>query len=159
MDLKQMIVDYIFNDEMKAKIVKELNDNVDVPFLSEKTEAKILDAVYDSVEEVINPYDIVYGGNLFRDSKMPSLVTQTLSEIRINQDAHVDRIKKFNLESGETNFESGAFGAYQLMPVTLDDAIKALNFNPDLVIFNEKTLISSLNSKIFILEISASSIS
>jgi hypothetical protein len=53
MDLKQMIVDYIFNDEMKAKIVKELNDNVDVPFLSEKTEAKILDAVYDSVEEVI----------------------------------------------------------------------------------------------------------
>ena len=53
MDLKQMISDYIFNDEMKAKIVKELNDNVDVPFLSEKTEAKILDAVYDSVEEVI----------------------------------------------------------------------------------------------------------
>ena len=53
MELKQMIVDYIFNDEMKAKIVKELNDNVDVPFISEKTEAKILDAVYDSVEEVI----------------------------------------------------------------------------------------------------------
>ena len=53
MDLKKMISDYIFNDEMKAKIVKELNDNVDVPFLSEKTEAKILDAVYDSVEEVI----------------------------------------------------------------------------------------------------------
>ena len=53
MDIKQMIVDYIFNDEMKEKIVKELNDNVDVPFISEKTEAKILDAVYDSVEEVI----------------------------------------------------------------------------------------------------------
>ena len=53
MDLKQMIVDYIFNDEMKNKIIKELNDNVDVPFLSEKTEEKILDAVYDSVEEVI----------------------------------------------------------------------------------------------------------
>ena len=48
-----MIVDYIFNDEMKRKIIKELNDNVDVPFLSEKTEEKILDAVYDSVEEVI----------------------------------------------------------------------------------------------------------
>jgi len=53
MDLKQMIVDYVFNDEMKEKIVKELNDNVDVPFISEKTEAKILDAIYDSVEEVI----------------------------------------------------------------------------------------------------------
>ena len=53
MDLKQMIVDYIFNDEMKIKIVKELNDNIDVPFISEKTEGKILDAVYDSVEDVI----------------------------------------------------------------------------------------------------------
>tara|TARA_R110002020_G_scaffold58052_2_gene159389 strand:- start:3639 stop:3818 length:180 start_codon:yes stop_codon:yes gene_type:complete len=53
MDIKQMIVDYIFNDEMKDKIVKELNDNVDIPFISEKTEGKILDAVYDSVEEVI----------------------------------------------------------------------------------------------------------
>jgi hypothetical protein len=53
MDIKQMIADYIFNDEMKAKIVKELNDNVDIPFISEKTEGKILDAVYDSVEEVV----------------------------------------------------------------------------------------------------------
>ena len=53
MDIKEMIVDYIFNDEMKDKICKELNDNVDIPFLSEKTEGKILDAVYDSVEEVI----------------------------------------------------------------------------------------------------------
>ena len=53
MDIKQTIVDYIFNEEMKAKIIKELNDNVDIPFLSEKTEGKILDAVYDSVEEVI----------------------------------------------------------------------------------------------------------
>ena len=53
MNIKQMIVDYIFNDEMKEKIVKELNDNVDIPFISEKTEGKILDAVYDSVEEVI----------------------------------------------------------------------------------------------------------
>ena len=53
MDLKNMIVDYIFNDEMKEKIVKELNYNVDVPIISEKTEEKILTAIYDSVEEVI----------------------------------------------------------------------------------------------------------
>ena len=53
MDLKNMIVDHIFNDEMKEKIVKELNDNVDVPIISEKTEEKILTAIYDSVEEVI----------------------------------------------------------------------------------------------------------
>ncbi len=53
MDIKQMIADYIFNDEMKEKIVKELNDNVNIPILSEKTEEKIFSAIYDSVEEVI----------------------------------------------------------------------------------------------------------
>tara|TARA_R110002167_G_scaffold84507_2_gene229774 strand:+ start:1990 stop:2169 length:180 start_codon:yes stop_codon:yes gene_type:complete len=53
MDIKNMIADYVFNDEMKVKIVKELNDNVDIPFISEKTEGKILDAIYDSVEEVV----------------------------------------------------------------------------------------------------------
>ena len=53
MDLKEMIADYIFNDEMKEKIIKKLNDNVDVPFISEKTEEKILVAIYDSVEDVV----------------------------------------------------------------------------------------------------------
>ena len=53
MDLKQMIADYIFNDEMKEKIVKELNENINIPIIGEKTEAKILDAIYDSVEEVV----------------------------------------------------------------------------------------------------------
>ena len=53
MDLKQMIADYVFNDEMKVKIIKKLNDNVDVPFISEKTEEKILTAIYDSVEDVV----------------------------------------------------------------------------------------------------------
>ena len=48
-----MIVDYIFNDEMKDKIIKELNENVDIPIISEKTEEKILSAIYDSVEEVV----------------------------------------------------------------------------------------------------------
>ena len=53
MDLKDMVVNYIFNDEMKAKIVKELNENINIPIINEKTEAKILEAVYESVEQVI----------------------------------------------------------------------------------------------------------
>ena len=53
MNLKEMIADYIFNDEMKDKIIKKLNDNVDVPFISEKTEEIILIAIYDSVEDVV----------------------------------------------------------------------------------------------------------
>ncbi len=53
MNLKQVVADYLFNDEMKAKIIDRLNDNVDVPFISEKTEEKILTAIYDSIEEVV----------------------------------------------------------------------------------------------------------
>ena len=53
MDLKEMIADYVFNDDMKAKIIDKLNEIVDVPFISEKTEEKILSAIYDSVEDVV----------------------------------------------------------------------------------------------------------
>ena len=49
----QIVARYIFNDEMKEKLIKKMNENVDIPFISEKTEAKILDAVWDSVEDVV----------------------------------------------------------------------------------------------------------
>ena len=48
-----MIADYIFNDEMKDKIVKELNDNVNIPIINEKTEGKIIEAVYETVEACV----------------------------------------------------------------------------------------------------------
>ena len=53
MNLKQMIVDYIFNDNMKKDIIDKLNANVNIPIISEATEEKILTAIYDSVEEVV----------------------------------------------------------------------------------------------------------
>tara|TARA_Y100001938_G_scaffold146269_1_gene224819 strand:+ start:1063 stop:1242 length:180 start_codon:yes stop_codon:yes gene_type:complete len=53
MDIKEIISDYIFNDEMKDKMITALNENIDIPIISEKTEEKILSAIYDSVEEVI----------------------------------------------------------------------------------------------------------
>ena len=43
----------VFNDELQKEVVKALNDSVDIPFLSEKTEEKIMNAVYDTVEGVI----------------------------------------------------------------------------------------------------------
>ena len=49
----KIVADYIFNDEMKEKLITKMNENVDIPFISEKTEAKILDAVWDSVEDVV----------------------------------------------------------------------------------------------------------
>ena len=47
------IIDEVFNDELQEQVVKALNDSVDIPFLSEKTEAKIMNAVYDTVEGVM----------------------------------------------------------------------------------------------------------
>ena len=51
--MKEMIANYIFNDEMKEKIVKELNENVNIPIINEKTEGKIIEAIYESVEAVV----------------------------------------------------------------------------------------------------------
>ncbi len=52
-DNKEAIVDYIFDDKLQKKIITKLNENIDIPFISEKTEAKYLNAIYDSVEKVI----------------------------------------------------------------------------------------------------------
>ena len=49
----KIVAGYIFNDEMKAKLIVKMNENVDIPFISEKTEAKILTAIWESVEEVV----------------------------------------------------------------------------------------------------------
>ena len=51
--VQKLIADYLFNDKMKAKILKELNDNINIPIISEKTEGKIMNAIYDTVEGVI----------------------------------------------------------------------------------------------------------
>jgi|TARA_R100001443_G_scaffold90895_2_gene97501 nucleoid DNA-binding protein len=49
----KIVAGYIFNDDMKEKLIKKMNDNVDIPLISEKTEEKILNAIWDSVEEVV----------------------------------------------------------------------------------------------------------
>tara|TARA_R110002051_G_scaffold171044_1_gene241585 strand:+ start:469 stop:678 length:210 start_codon:yes stop_codon:yes gene_type:complete len=50
---KEGIIDKIFDDELQERLVKKLNDNIDIPFISEKTEAKYLNAIYDSVEDIV----------------------------------------------------------------------------------------------------------
>ena len=50
---KEAIVDSIFDEALQEKLVKALNDNVDIPFLTEKTEEKIFNAVYDSIEDIV----------------------------------------------------------------------------------------------------------
>ena len=50
---KEAIIDSIFDDELQEKVITALNENIDIPFISEKTEQKILDAMYDSIEDVV----------------------------------------------------------------------------------------------------------
>ena len=50
---KEAIINKIFDDELQEKLVKKLNDNIDIPFISEKTEAKYINAMYDSIEEIV----------------------------------------------------------------------------------------------------------
>jgi hypothetical protein len=53
MEIQELLISYLFNKETKANIIKALNDEVDIPFINEKTEGKILDAVYSVVEDVM----------------------------------------------------------------------------------------------------------
>ena len=53
MDFKDMVIDYIFNEETKKKIIKKWNDDINIPFLNEKTEGKIFEAIWESVESVL----------------------------------------------------------------------------------------------------------
>ena len=52
MNIQELIVDYLFNPKNKEKLQQALNDNIDIPFIGEKTEAKIIDAVWNTIEDV-----------------------------------------------------------------------------------------------------------
>ena len=53
MDIKKLIVNWLFTEERKIALIKALNDNIDIPILSEKTEEKIFTAIWESIEDVL----------------------------------------------------------------------------------------------------------
>lgn len=50
--VNEFLEEKLFNDEMKDKLVEALNESIDIPFISEKTEGKILDSLVSVVFEV-----------------------------------------------------------------------------------------------------------
>ena len=50
---KEDIINDMFDDESKEKMVKALNDAVDVPFISEKTEGKMIASMLNVIEDVV----------------------------------------------------------------------------------------------------------
>ena len=41
------VIDLFEQKEFKKKLIKKLNENVDIPFINEKTEKKALNKLYD----------------------------------------------------------------------------------------------------------------
>ena len=51
--LKQMVIDMILNDQTKAKIIAHLNKKINLPLISEDTEAMLMDGLYEAMQEAI----------------------------------------------------------------------------------------------------------
>ena len=52
-NLGDQVIDEVFGEELQKEVVEALNKNVDIPFISEETAEKIMNALYDTVEGVI----------------------------------------------------------------------------------------------------------
>ena len=46
-------MEYLFNNENKQKVIRELNKNVNIPIINEQTEEKIISAIYEVFEDVM----------------------------------------------------------------------------------------------------------
>ena len=51
--LKKMAVEMILNDETKVKVIAQLNKKINIPMISEETEAELLDGLYEALQEAI----------------------------------------------------------------------------------------------------------
>jgi|TARA_Y100000592_G_scaffold64194_1_gene100006 nucleoid DNA-binding protein len=47
------MAEHMFSEETKQKVVQKLNENVDIPIISEATEEKIIEALWATVEEAL----------------------------------------------------------------------------------------------------------
>ena len=51
--LKKMAKEMILNDSTKDKVIKSLNKKINLPMISEDTEAELMDALYEALQEAI----------------------------------------------------------------------------------------------------------
>jgi nucleoid DNA-binding protein len=51
--LKKMIADELLGDSTKDELIDEINRNVDIPIISEKTEKAILEALWKVIKKVL----------------------------------------------------------------------------------------------------------
>ena len=53
MNVGKLILNYITDEEVEKQVIKKLNENINIPIINEKTEEKILKAVWSTVSEVL----------------------------------------------------------------------------------------------------------
>ena len=53
MNVGKLILDYITDEEVEKQVIKKLNANINIPIINEKTEEKILKAVWSTISEVL----------------------------------------------------------------------------------------------------------
>jgi|TARA_R100001509_G_scaffold154175_2_gene115582 hypothetical protein len=51
--INKMIMEYLFNEDNKAKIIEELNKSVNIPIINEDTEEKVISAIYNVFQDVM----------------------------------------------------------------------------------------------------------
>ena len=51
--LKKMAIEMILNDQTKDKVIIQLNKKINLPMISEDTEAELMDALYEALQEAI----------------------------------------------------------------------------------------------------------
>ena len=54
MKISQELFESIFNDQFKYELITRLNADINIPIINEKTEASILNTIYDVVENLAN---------------------------------------------------------------------------------------------------------
>ena len=47
-----IVVGYLFNEDMKKEIVDKINEDINIPLLKESTEEKVFTAILNIVEDV-----------------------------------------------------------------------------------------------------------
>ena len=53
MKIADLIIEHISKDEIKDKVVKELNDNVNITIIGENTEKKMIESIYETTVAVL----------------------------------------------------------------------------------------------------------
>lgn len=51
-------LDLLDDDEIEKLLIKELNENVDIPIINEKTEKKIMKSIYKAVLTALKKIDV-----------------------------------------------------------------------------------------------------